>query len=86
MEEGGGLDDLDRMEVFEGEQMGIAGDDVIGLAFQSRSQELVIGGIRGEAIGDVQVLGEDRLAKRQLHEAAQPGRRIGKAALEMGRG
>ena len=86
MEEGGGLDELDGMEVFEVEEMGIAGNDVMSLTFEASGEELVIGGITGEAIGSVQVLGKDRLTKHQAKEASDRLCLWVKPALDVGRG
>ncbi len=68
-DEAGHVDDLDGMEVFEVEQMRITGDDEVSLALQCAGQELVIRRVRGQAIRDVPVLGDDRLAKHQAKEA-----------------
>lgn len=52
MQEGGGLDDLDGVEVFEVQEMGITGDDVVGLAFKGCGEEHIVGWVgfhfRGE--------------------------------------
>lgn len=86
MKEGGRLDDLDGMEVFEGEEVGVPRDDIVRVAFEGGSKELVIRGIHGEAISGVQVLGEQRLAKHYAKEAGDCLFLGLKAALNVGRG
>ena len=82
--EAGDLDDLDGVELFEVEEMRVPGDDVLGMALQGAGQKLVVGRVHGEAVSGVQVLGEDGLAEHQMHEAAQPHLRRGKALADMG--
>jgi hypothetical protein len=68
------------MEVFEVEEMGVTGDDRVGLTFESGGSELVIGGISREAISGVAILRENRLARGHLHEEAQS--QVGPAATK----
>ena len=56
------------MKLFEISQMRVSGDDEIGLSFQSAGQELIIGRIVGDFIGDIEIFGDQRLSEDQPKE------------------